>query len=124
PACAAASSSSGLVPTPFSKRVLNEYCVSRSTPLAVESAPLPARRSPCQTAVASRCMISDPPSGIVVHSDGRGPSAEGQAPGVSGRLRLLLAPVWEPRSPMPVLRLRGPPALWRRHLSGCIVAPC
>src|SRR6185312_11954766 len=39
---------------------------------------------------------------------GAGPSAEGHAPGVSGRLRLVLAPAWGPRSPMPVLRSRGP----------------
>src|SRR5882724_10927180 len=42
PACAAASSSSGLVPTPFSNRVLKEYCVCLSTPLSVEMVPLPS----------------------------------------------------------------------------------
>ncbi len=36
PAWAAAINSSGFVPTPFSKRVLNEYCVSLSVPLSVE----------------------------------------------------------------------------------------
>src|SRR5207244_5851975 len=36
PACAAAKSSSGFVPTPFSKRVLKEYCVCFRTPLSVE----------------------------------------------------------------------------------------
>ena len=41
PACAAAINSSGLVPTPFSNRVENEYCVLASTPLAVEMRPLP-----------------------------------------------------------------------------------
>src|SRR5471032_2796234 len=41
PACAAAMSSSGFVPTPFSKRVLNEYCVSLSVPLSVGILPLP-----------------------------------------------------------------------------------
>src|SRR6266850_90277 len=35
PACAAARSSSGFVPTPFSNRVLNEYCVCFRTPLSV-----------------------------------------------------------------------------------------
>src|SRR6266481_8217969 len=60
PACAAANSSSGLVPTPFSKRVLNEYCVCLRTPLSVEIDPLPVLRSPCQTALALRCMISPP----------------------------------------------------------------
>src|ERR1700722_6662974 len=57
PACAAARSSSGLVPTPFSKRVLNEYCVCLSTPLSVEMEPLPSFRPPCQTADALRCMM-------------------------------------------------------------------
>src|SRR5664279_3318390 len=54
PACAAAMSSSGFVPTPFSKRVLNEYCVSLSVPLSVEMLPLPVFKSPCQTADALR----------------------------------------------------------------------
>src|SRR6266404_5498894 len=57
PACAAASSSSGLVPMPLSKREWNEYAVCFSTPLSVESVPLPAFRSPCQTADALRCMM-------------------------------------------------------------------
>src|SRR5712691_11559423 len=57
PACAAASSSSGLVPTPFSKRVLKEYCVCLRTPLSVEMEPLPLFKSPCQTALALRCMV-------------------------------------------------------------------
>src|SRR5258708_3460796 len=57
PACAAASSSSGLVPTPFSKRVLKEYWVCFRTPLSVEMEPLPLFRSPCQTALALRCML-------------------------------------------------------------------
>src|SRR6185312_14070059 len=35
-----------------------------------------------------------------------GPSAEGHAPGASGRLRLMLAPAWGPESPMPGLRSR------------------
>src|ERR1700730_6867278 len=57
PACAAANSSSGLVPTPFSKRVLNEYCVCLRTPLSVEIEPLPSFRPPCHTADALRCMM-------------------------------------------------------------------
>src|SRR5215469_3039868 len=56
PACAAASNSSGLVPTPLSKRELNEYCVFFSVPLSVEISPLPDFKSPCQTAEALRCM--------------------------------------------------------------------
>src|SRR5258708_557959 len=56
PAWAAASSSSGLVPTPFSKRVENEYCVSFNVPLSVEMDPFPDFKSPCQTAEALRCM--------------------------------------------------------------------
>src|SRR5216683_134345 len=58
PACAAASNSSGLVPTPFSKRVLKEYCVCFSTPLSVEMVPFPSFKPPCQTADALRCMVS------------------------------------------------------------------
>src|SRR5438309_1135406 len=58
PACAAARSSSGLVPTPFSKRVLKEYCTCLRTPLSVDIAPFPVLRSPCQTALALRCISS------------------------------------------------------------------
>src|SRR6266566_1181427 len=57
PACAAARSSSGLVPTPFSNLVLNEYCVCFSTPLSVEIEPFPSFKPPCQTADALRCMV-------------------------------------------------------------------
>src|SRR6201993_3868735 len=60
PACAAARSSSGLVPTPFSKRVLKEYCVFFSVPLSVDMLPLPDFRSPCQTAEALRCIRLSP----------------------------------------------------------------
>src|SRR6266568_4127650 len=60
PAWAAARSSSGLVPTPFSKRVLKEYCDCFKTPLSVESVPLPSFKPPCQTAVALRCMCFAP----------------------------------------------------------------
>src|SRR5260370_28941369 len=58
PACAAASNSSGLVPMPFSKRVLYEYCVCFSTPLSVEMLPFPSFKPPFQTADALRCIIS------------------------------------------------------------------
>jgi hypothetical protein len=57
PACAAAMSSSGFVPTPFSDRVLNEYCASLSVPLSVEIVPLPAFKSPRQTAEALRLIV-------------------------------------------------------------------
>src|SRR5579859_8130933 len=60
PACAAARSSSGLVPIPFSKRVLKEYCACFRTPLSVEIAPLPVFKSPCQTADALRCILFSP----------------------------------------------------------------
>src|SRR5271157_3413497 len=60
PACAAARSSSGFVPTPFSKRVPKEYWVFLSVPLSVEMEPLPDFRSPCQTAEALRCMNDSP----------------------------------------------------------------
>src|SRR5271157_3022704 len=56
PACAAAISSSGLVPFSFSKRVLKEYGVAASTPESVEMSPLPARPVPRQTAFALRIM--------------------------------------------------------------------
>src|SRR6187431_2341228 len=58
PACAAAMSSSGFVPGPFSKRVPKEYWASLSTPLSVEMAPLPAFKSPRQTADAFRFMFA------------------------------------------------------------------
>src|SRR5882762_9488217 len=57
PAWAAARSSSGLVPMPLSKREWKEYGVCLRTLLSVERVPLPAFRSPCQTADALRCMI-------------------------------------------------------------------
>src|SRR5690242_14199523 len=57
PACAAAINSSGLVPTPFSKRVLKEYWVDTRTPLSVEMAPLPDFNPPFQTADAERFMM-------------------------------------------------------------------
>src|ERR1700692_71877 len=56
PACAAAMSSSGLVPTPFSKRVENEYCVCERTPLAVLTVPRPSFSPPCQWALAVLCI--------------------------------------------------------------------
>src|SRR6185369_11288698 len=58
PACAAPINSSGFVPMPDSKRVLNEYCVSLRTPLSVEMLPLPDLRSPRQTADALRFINS------------------------------------------------------------------
>src|SRR5437660_12550607 len=62
PACAAAMSSSGLVPLPFSNRVVNEYWVLERTPLSVETMPLPPFKSPCQTADAFRVII--PPDAL------------------------------------------------------------
>src|SRR5271155_4501491 len=56
PACAAAISSSGLVPTPFSKRVEKLYCASCRVPLCVEIVPLPAFRLPCHFALALRSI--------------------------------------------------------------------
>src|SRR5579872_6207282 len=56
PECAAAISSSGLVPIPLSKRVLKEYCVSLSTPLWVDILPFPSLSPPLHTAVAVRCI--------------------------------------------------------------------
>jgi hypothetical protein len=50
-------SSSGFVPMPSSKRALNEYCVSLSTPLSVEMLPLPPFKSPRQTADALRIIL-------------------------------------------------------------------
>src|SRR5438270_4853061 len=57
PACAAAISSSGLVPFSFSNLVLKEYGVSASTPESVERFPLPARPVPRQTAFALRIIL-------------------------------------------------------------------
>jgi hypothetical protein len=54
PACAAPISSSGLVPLASSNRVWKDYCVSASTPLALEIVPWPDLRSPDQTADAVR----------------------------------------------------------------------
>src|SRR5437868_10695983 len=58
PAWAAAINSSGLVPCPSSKRVLNEYCVSERTPLSVEMLPWPSFNPPFQTADAFRFIFS------------------------------------------------------------------
>src|SRR5206468_1804931 len=60
PACAAAISSSGLVPVPSAKRELNEYCVSLSVPLWVEIVPLPSFRLPFHTADAVRSIGLSP----------------------------------------------------------------
>src|SRR5271163_1363742 len=56
PACAAAISSSGLVPTPLSKREPNEYWVSLRVVLWVVMLPLPSLSPPCQMALAVRSM--------------------------------------------------------------------
>src|SRR5258708_15236469 len=56
PACAAAISSSGLVPGCVSKRLLNEYGVFLRTPLAELSVPLPSFSPPLQCALAFRCI--------------------------------------------------------------------
>src|SRR5688572_6085773 len=52
PACAAAISSSGLVPLPSSNRVLNEYWVLARTPLSDEIVPLPSFKPPFHSADA------------------------------------------------------------------------
>src|SRR5262249_28510136 len=59
PACAAASSSSGLVPGCDSNLVANEYGVSFRIPLGEVSEPLPSLRPPDQCALAFLCMIDD-----------------------------------------------------------------
>src|SRR5262245_56926133 len=59
-ACAVAISSSGLVPGALSKRCAKLYGVSRSTPLSVESVPLPSFRPPCQTAEPLRFIVATP----------------------------------------------------------------
>lgn len=51
-AWAAATSSSGLVPIPLSKRAPNEYCVLDSTPLSIETLPFPSLRLPFHSAEA------------------------------------------------------------------------
>src|SRR5512139_3125863 len=56
PACAAAISSSGLVPLPLSNLVEKEYWVCDNTPLSVDTVPLPDFKSPCQIAEPLRCM--------------------------------------------------------------------
>src|SRR5690348_10834476 len=58
PAWAAAISSSGFVPFPFSNLVLNEYCDCASTPLSVDTVPFPVFRSPCHCAEALRFISS------------------------------------------------------------------
>src|SRR6202162_4839565 len=66
PACAAANNSSGLVPMPFSKRVLKEYCVCFNVPLSVDKEPLPSLSPPVQTADALRSMC---PLSLRLHVD-------------------------------------------------------
>src|SRR5262245_9282693 len=58
PAWAAAINSSGFVPVPLSNRVQNEYWVCESTPLSVETVPLPSFRPPRHSADAVRFMVS------------------------------------------------------------------
>src|SRR5262249_3904786 len=58
PACAAAISSSGLVPLPSPNRVVKEYGVSASVPLWVVSAPRPSLPEPLQAAVALRLIVA------------------------------------------------------------------
>jgi hypothetical protein len=60
PACAAAKSSSGLVPLPCSNRLWNEYGVLARVPLAVEIVPAPVFKSPCHWAWADRFMMISP----------------------------------------------------------------
>src|SRR5580692_7709834 len=57
PAWAAAMSSSGFVPGPFSNRVVKEYGALFRTPPGAESVPLPDFRSPFQTADAVRFIV-------------------------------------------------------------------
>src|ERR1035437_7783854 len=57
-AWAAATSSSGLVPIPLSKRVPNEYCVLSSTPLSVEMLPFPSLRLPFHSTEALRFILT------------------------------------------------------------------
>src|SRR6266702_4721940 len=56
PACAAAINSSGFVPGAFSNRVVNEYGVFESTPLADDTVPFPSFSPPFHTALALRCI--------------------------------------------------------------------
>src|SRR6187402_748825 len=57
PACAAPSSSSGLVPGPSSKRDLNPYGASLRTPVWLEMTPWPSLIPPCHTADPHFCMM-------------------------------------------------------------------
>src|SRR5947207_13329982 len=70
PACAAAMSSSGLVPLPCSKRVENEYWAVASTALAVEITPGPSFNPPCQRAEAVRFMVPPEVQGTAAFADG------------------------------------------------------
>src|SRR6185437_307712 len=58
PACAAAISSSGFVPAPFSNRVLKLYCASLRTPLCVLMLPLPSFNPPRHPADALPSIMS------------------------------------------------------------------
>src|SRR5215469_4289493 len=56
-ACAAAISSSGLVPGAFSNRVVKEYGVFDKTPPGAEIVPLPSFKPPFHTALAFLCIV-------------------------------------------------------------------
>src|SRR5262245_20395149 len=58
PACAAAMSSSGLVPLPSPNRAVNEYGVSASVPLWVVRAPRPSLPEPLHAAVAFLLIVA------------------------------------------------------------------
>jgi hypothetical protein len=74
PACAAATSSSGFVPLASSNRVLNEYGVSRNTPLALEIVPRPSFRLPFHLADAVRFMpTSERENRTLVQADAHSP---------------------------------------------------
>jgi hypothetical protein len=57
-ACAAATSSSGLVPRSFSNRILNVYGTFESTPVPVDTVPRPSWSPPVHAALALRFIVS------------------------------------------------------------------
>src|SRR5690349_15321825 len=68
PACAAAISSSGLVPGWSPKRVPNEKGVLENTPLPEETAPAPSFKLPFHSALALRCIPFSSPQDISANS--------------------------------------------------------
>src|SRR5690606_4909778 len=85
PACAAAMSSSGLVPTPSSKREPKEYDPS-TAPLAVARVPLPLLRSPRHSASAVRTGIVDTPLGrLRIRPESTGPDRQDTERDAAGR---------------------------------------